>query len=339
MPTTDPSLNKNTKTILNTVFFLTLGVVLLTWTIGNVGIDTIFDNIKQAKLEYIVLSLLCGILSHFIRALRWNLLLEPMGYKARIWGSFHAVILGYLVNLGVPRLGEVTRPAALSKLENIPFNKLVGTVVIERVIDLVITLLIGISIVFIQIDFISDTLNNLFGDADTNTLWIYGGIAAIGIIGFIIFYKFRFKIYQLAIFKKLKDFIEGLLEGLRSVFQLKRKGLFILYSVLIWVMYFFMPYFVLFALPGTEHLGVSAGLTVLLFGTIAMIIPIPGGFGTFHTIVPVALAIYSISEEIGKSYAVLTHAIQVLVVLSVGIVSVIYFAYHSQQRKKYGMAE
>ncbi|MBR9861227.1 flippase-like domain-containing protein [bacterium] len=331
-------MNKKTKNTINTIFFLGLGIALFVWTMEKVGFSKILSDIKEAKIEYILIAMACGVISHLARALRWNLLLEPMGYKARLGGTFHAVILGYLVNMVLPRVGEVTRPAALSKLEGIPFNKLVGTVVVERVVDMIITLALGLAIVLIQFQLISEVIDDLFAGQSMNKLWLYGGIAIAGIAMFILFYIFRFKIYELPVFQKLKGFIEGMLEGLRSIFQLKRKFLFIFYSLLIWFMYFCMPYFVLFALPGTEHLGVGAGLTVLLFGTFAMIIPVPGGVGTFEVLVPIALALYGVGELVGNTYAFLTHAIQILVVLSVGLYSIAYFAYHAQKRKKNELA-
>jgi uncharacterized protein (TIRG00374 family) len=327
-------LNKRTRTIINSIVFLIIGVLLFGWAVGTSSLPEILEDIKKAKLEYIIISVLCGIISHLARALRWNLLLEPMGYSARLGGLFHAVILGYLVNMAAPRVGEVTRPAALSRLENIPFDKLVGTVLIERVIDLLFTLIIGLSIVFLQFDFISESLRQIIGEESKNRLWLFAGLALLGLIALITFYKLRFRIYKLPLIQRIKGFIEGMFEGLKSVFKLKRKILFIFYSVLIWFMYFCMPYFVLGAFEGTTHLGVDAGLTVLLFGTIAMIIPIPGGWGSFHAVVIFALGLYAIPEELAKSYATLTHGIQILVILSIGLVSVFYFVYHSQKRKK-----
>ena len=300
-----------------------------------VGSEPIGDEIKNANVFWIGVSMLCGILSHLARALRWNLLLQPMGYKASPWASFHAVILGYLVNMVLPRVGEITRPAVLSKVENIPFNKLVGTVVVERVVDLLITFLIAIAIFFIQFQIIADFFSNLFTDFDTENAVIYLGIAVVLLIGLFVVYKKRHWFYNLPIIGKFQSFIEGLLDGMRTVFSLQQKGLFIFYSVFIWVMYFFMPFFVFYALDGTAHLGASAGLTVLLFGTAAMIVPIPGGVGTFEFMVPAALALYQIAPLVGKSYAIITHAIQFMVIVGVGAVSIIYFIIKNQQLKKH----
>lgn len=324
-------MTKNTKTAIQTVIFLTLGIILFYYAVGS---EPIGDEIKNANLFWIGVSMVCGILSHLARALRWNLLLEPMGYRASPWASFHAVILGYLVNMVLPRVGEITRPAVLSKVENIPFNKLVGTVVVERVVDLLFTLLIAIAIFFIQFQIIADFFSSLFTSFNTQNAIIYGLAAIVFLVGLFILYKKRHWFYNLPIIGKFQSFIEGLLDGMKTVFSLRQKGLFVFYSLFIWVMYFFMPFFVFYALEGTAHLGASAGLTVLLFGTAAMIVPIPGGVGTFEFMVPAALALYGIAPLIAKSYAIITHAIQFMVIMGVGAFSIIYFIVKNQQIKK-----
>jgi uncharacterized protein (TIRG00374 family) len=327
-------LTKNAKTAIQTVVFLGLGGLLFYLAVGSQDLPEVWEEIKGADTKWIVLSMVCGILSHLARALRWNLLLEPMGYKATTAGSFHAVILGYLVNMGLPRVGEITRPAVLSKLEGIPFNKLVGTVVVERVVDLLFTLLIAVAIFFLQFDLISEFVSSLFQDTDVGSFQMYGLIIAVILAIGILIYRKREWFYTLPIIGKFKSFIEGLLDGVKTIFHLKRKGLFIFYSLFIWVMYFFMPFFILYAFAGTSHLGFGAGLTVLLFGTAAMIVPIPGGVGTFEFLVPAALAIYGIAPILGNSYALVTHAIQFIVIIGVGIVSLIYFILKSRKLKK-----
>ena len=327
-------MTKNTKTAIQTIVFLVLGGLLFYLAIGSQDLSKVWEEIKGADLKWIVVSMICGILSHLARALRWNLLLEPMGYKATAAGSFHAVILGYLVNMGLPRVGEITRPAVLSKLEGIPFNKLVGTVVVERVVDLLITLLIAIAIFLLQFDLISDFVSSLFQDAEVGSFQLYGFILAAVLVFGIVLYRKREWFYTLPIIGKLKSFIEGLLDGVKTIFNLKRKGLFIFYSLFIWVMYFFMPFFIFYAFSGTAHLGFGAGLTVLLFGTAAMIVPIPGGVGTFEFMVPAALAIYGIAPLLADSYTLVTHAIQFIVIIGVGIVSIIYFVLKPRKLKK-----
>ncbi|MFY0645077.1 MAG: flippase-like domain-containing protein [Bacteroidia bacterium] len=329
-------MNKKLKTSLNTILFLVIGVALFIWATSNVGLDQLIQDIKEADAKWIALSMFCGILSHLFRALRWKLLIEPMNFKATSAGAFHSTIVGYMVNMAVPRLGEVTRPAMLSKLEDIPFNKLVGTVLLERIVDLIITLLIAVAIVFMQFQLIADFLNELVASGGDNLVKYGIGIGLFFIL-FALGIRYRKWIYKLPIISKFKGFFEGVVDGLKTITQLKKKGMFIAYSLLIWFMYFLMPYFVLFALEGTSHLGAAAGLTVLLFGTFAMIIPVPGGLGTFEVLVPAALALYGVVGAIGESYAIITHAVQVILILAVGLISVGYFVIKSQKKKKNGV--
>jgi hypothetical protein len=209
-------------------------------------------------------------------------------------------------------------------------------VVVERVVDLLITLLIAIAIFFLQFDLILGTVSELFQGTDVKSFQLYGLIITIILAIAILIYRTREWVYTLPIIGKLKSFIEGLLDGVKTIFHLKRKGLFVFYSLFIWAMYFFMPFFIFYAFPGTSHLGFGAGLTVLLFGTAAMIVPVPGGVGTFEFMVPKALAIYGIAplSLLAKSYALVTHAIQFIVIIGVGIVSVIYFILKSRKLKK-----
>jgi glycosyltransferase 2 family protein len=325
-------LTKNTKTALQTIIFLTLGGVLFYYAIGSQDTSSIWLEIRNANKKWILIAIVCGILSHLARALRWNLLLEPLGYSASVAASFHAVILGYLVNMALPRVGEVTRPAVLSRLENIPFNKLMGTVVIERIVDLLITILIAIGIFIIQFGLISDFCMNLYSQMNSNSLLISALVATILIgMGIVAFIK-REWFYQLPILTKLKGFVEGLVEGFKTIFNLKRKSQFITYSLFIWVMYFCMPLCIFYALAGTAHLGASAGLTVLLFGTAAMIIPVPGGIGTFEFLVPKALDLYQITGSIASSYTLITHALQFLVIIGVGAFSIAYFVIKTNKK-------
>tara|TARA_B100001093_G_scaffold306818_1_gene292836 strand:- start:2673 stop:3668 length:996 start_codon:yes stop_codon:yes gene_type:complete len=317
-------LTKNTKTAINTLVFLTLGGVLFYWAIMNQDTDELWGQIKQVNLFWVGLSVFCGVISHLLRALRWNLLLEPMNYKASTVNSFHAVIIGYLVNMALPRVGEITRPAILGKLEKIPFNKLLGTVLIERVVDIFITLFLAGIIFVIQFQLIIDFVQKLLLNQNIPSIIILLGLITVFVIAIYLAYLKRNWFYRIPIIQKFKTFIYGIIDGIKTIYSLRRKGLFIAYSLMIWTMYFLMPFLIFYAFDGTAHLGISAGFTVLLFGTIAMIIPIPGGIGTFEVIVPEALNIYGVSSSVADSYTLMTHAIQFLVIFCVGIFSTVY---------------
>lgn len=327
-------MNKSAKNVIKTVFFIAFGVGLFAWTIQSVGLKEIISEIKKANFLWVGLALISGILSHWSRAVRWKILIKPLGHQVNTWNSFHSVIFGYLVNMAVPRLGEITRPGVMSKMENISFNQLIGTVLAERVVDMMMTFFIGIAILFIQFSFIADTLKDLFGGYATIHSGLVAFIALIPVAIFLILFFNRKVLFQGVLMQKIKDFLMDLFAGFKTIFVIQHKGMFIFHTLFIWLMYFFMPFFILKSLDATAHLGVSAGLTVLLFGTAAVIIPVPGGIGTFHFLVPIALTLYEINELSGKTYATLTHAIQTVVILVVGIFSAIYIFVKLNQQKK-----
>lgn len=327
-------MNKSAKNVIKTVFFIAFGVALFAWTIQSVGLKEIISEIKKANFLWVGLALISGILSHWSRAVRWKILIKPLGHQVNTWNSFHSVIFGYLVNMAVPRLGEITRPGVMSKMENISFNQLIGTVLAERVVDMMMTLFIGIAILFIQFSFIADTLKDLFGGYATIHPGLVAFIALIPVAIFLILFFNRKVLFQGVLMQKIKGFLMDLFAGFKTIFVIQHKGMFIFHTLFIWLMYFFMPFFILKSLDATSHLGVSAGLTVLLFGTAAVIIPVPGGIGTFHFLVPIALTLYEINELSGKTYATLTHAIQTVVILVVGIFSAIYIFVKLNQQKK-----
>lgn len=326
-------MNKKVKTAINTILFLGLGIALLYWTLSQQDLAGVAEEIKAAKPLWLALAILSAILSHYVRAVRWNLLLEPLNLKARNASSFSAVIIGYLVNLALPRVGEIARPAALAKTDKLPFNKLVGTIVVERVVDLVITLLMACAIFLIQFNTIAEFVKEQFSAVQQGNPVLLIVLLGLSVLAIAVLYAYRKKIYQLPIINKFQDFIEGILDGFTSIFKLQKPVRFIVYSLLIWVMYFLMPFLMLYAFNATNHLGVSAALTILFFGTAAMVIPVPGGVGTYEVLVPAALAIYGITGVDATSYTLATHALQFISIIGLGVFAVIYFVINSKTIK------
>jgi uncharacterized protein (TIRG00374 family) len=326
-------LNKKLQTALNTTLFLGLGIALLYWALSQQDLNGVMDEIKAANPLWLSLAILSAVLSHYIRAIRWNLLLEPLDMKAKASSSFSAVIIGYLVNLALPRVGEIARPAALSKTDKLPFNKLVGTIVVERVVDLAITILMAFAIFLIQFDTIADFVQEQIATIQQGNPGVLAIIVVVSLIILVALYIFRKKIYQLPLINKFQDFIEGIIDGFKSIFNLKRPVLFIVYSLMIWIMYFLMPFLMLYAFDATSHLGVSAALTILFFGTAAMVIPVPGGVGTYEVLVPAALALYGITGIDATSYTLATHALQFISIIGLGVFAIIYFVLNSKAHK------
>lgn len=268
--------------------------------------------------------MMIGVLSHFIRALRWNILIGSVGSKVSTGKIFHAVMTGYLINLLVPRLGEISRCMMLSKSTGLPFNNLAGTMVAERIIDLITLAFLLIITIAVQFHFIVGFINDLIlrplleQNSDAFALFLTGfvGLAVLLTI-FAIWVRRKLKIARPGSFKhKVKEQLRGFLLGLKSIWKMRQKGLFIFHSIIIWALYFLTAYLAFFAIEATSHLSPMAGITLLAVGSLGILAPVPAGIGTYHFMTISTLTmLYKITPEPATSYAYLSHAMQVLLIL------------------------
>lgn len=313
------------KKLLQFLLFLGIGTAILTWVFSSQNdafqaqcrldgvppeecslMDKLLQDFGTVSLWWIVAVLAAFTLSNIFRALRWQMLLAPMGYRAGFANALLTILLGYFANLFLPRMGEVVRAGSLAKYENIPVEKVMGTLVIDRLVDfLCLAGVVGLAFL-LEGDtlwaFISQQQSGgeKAGFFQNPIVRVLGGMGALGLAGF---YIFRKKLAQLPLFIKIASLLKGFADGLRSVFKLKNPGLFILYSVGIWVMFYLQCWLNLKAFPPTAHLGASAALMVFVFGTLGFVIPSPGGMGTFHALCIAGLALYGISGSDSFSYA------------------------------------
>lgn len=312
---------------------------------GESKVDFIHKTWKESNKGFILLSGVACLLSILIRAERWRLALAPMGYKTSLANSFHAVLNSYFVNLALPRGGEISRPMTLRKLDKVPVDASIGTVVMERLIDMIFLLFL-IGIVFVaQLDvflgFFSDILHrndaqHIDEGAKKGYLLYILVIVGVALIVFSIYFfikkRFRFNRYVVL----TKFFMLGLKRGLLSVFNLEKTGLFIFYSLLIWVMYYVMLYMVLLAFHETAHMGALDALTVFVVGGIAMSLPLPGGAGSYHLLVPLALTQLCGLPSFGKAvaFATIFHGWQTLVFIVAGGISLMMVQRILNKRKR-----
>lgn len=326
------------KSVLKYVILLSLTGFLLYISIQNIDtapgeskLDFILNVWNTANVPFLFISAAAAIISHLIRAERWKLLLDPLNYQTRLSHSFLSVMVGYFINLAIPRGGEVSRCYNLYQLNKTPVNLSLGTVVAERVIDLIFLIVLLATSFLVELDnllffFQSDEIEALTkSSGGSNTPWflLIGGILFLAALYFIYRMLFHFrKTMTLRYMAKGKTLFQGLKNGLSAVFKLKRRGLFIFYSLLIWVCYYLMMYFVMLAFPETASLGLLAALTIFVIGGIAMAIPLPGGAGSFHILVPLGLVmLYGLSQEKAVAFTFIFHGWQTLVIILVGAFS------------------
>ncbi len=284
-----------------------------------------WNDIKQANFLWVGVAIIFGIVGYMSRAIRWKYLLEPLGYTASFKNRFWAVIFGYFANLAFPRIGEVARCGVLNKNENIPVDKLLGTVIAERVIDAFMLLLLTVITFFVKIElFGTFILEKILiptkqSAASVNPLLLILGILIFAAIVFA-FIKTRHK-YSFA--KKISDFFGGILQGLKSVAQMKERKKFIFHTFLIWFSYWAMSYVIVFTIPQTMHLDPADGLFLLIVGGIGMTVPVQGGLGAYHYIVSHALVIFGLDQKTdGILFATISHESQTITIILLGIISV-----------------
>ena len=302
-----------------TALLLWLSLRGLTLGEGENKSEFLWKAWQNSNKGYLGLMALVAILSHLLRAERWRMLLVPTGNKVGLTNSFLSLMIGYLVNLAVPRGGEVSRCYNLYKLEKTPVEVSFGTVVVERMVD-VVCLLLLIALSFFaewqKLKKFIDTLNFSYGEGFSISPWMI--VVFLGVI------VFAAAIFFLRKNKKLLKIIEGFKEGLLAIFKMQNKGLFIAYSLGIWLLYFLMSYLVIKAFPETEDLGFSAVLTLFAVGSIAMAAPLPGGAGSYHTLVPLALVmLYNLPQADAVAFVFIFHGWQTILMILMGVLSLI----------------
>lgn len=303
---------------------------------GEVWID-----ILNAQYSWLFLSLIVALISHLFRALRWNLLINSMGYKTRLSTTFFAVMVGYMANTAVPRMGEFMRCGILSKKEKVPFNALFGTVISERLFDLVILLSIIVLVIFFQFDLLQGLLSQLFGNVtDSGSLNINAivlvTLSVTVFFGGLIFFIYKNHDYfsKYGLYQKLTGFLAGLMEGIQTIVKLKEKGLFIVYTFFIWLAYAGMVYLPLFMFPETSQLNFIDALTIMSIGSLGIVAPVPGGIGAYHFIVKAILfELYKINGATAGSFAAITHAGQTFINVVVGAIGYFYLTMMAKKQK------
>jgi uncharacterized membrane protein YbhN (UPF0104 family) len=313
---------------------LGLGVGLIVFMINKLSPADkagIIDAFKRANYFWVFLAPLLGVLSNFSRAQRWRQLLKPLGYYPSFANTFFSIMLMYFFNLFVPRLGEVTRCSILARYEKIPLDKSIGTMVVERLADLVAILIIGAGLFAIEHQrlyaFFEKALNGT-NEPNPNAApaylkWVVIGGIAIVAIGFAIYILRKHGFEELK--KTITNKMLGFIDGLKSIRYVERPWEFILHSIAIWLCYFLMIYLSFRALPETADLSVFAGAACLFFGGFAMVLT-PGGIGAYPLAIQGVLMAYGITEVIGLALGNLVWAAQMGSVLVGGLISLVLLA-------------
>jgi glycosyltransferase 2 family protein len=309
------------------IAFLAVGILLLWVAFRTVNLKALGNSLKGANYSWLIISTLLGLFGYLSRARRWMILINPLGYNPTYWNTFHSMMSGYLANLALPRIGEITRCVALGKKENIPVDQLIGTVVIERTIDFFSLLIIMFALFFTSGSKIREYLNasiivpfrekvlSVFGSA-----WIPWSIfITLSAISVYLIIHYKKELRKISFFSKMFDIAHGVINGFNTISRLKRNWEFILHTIFIWLNYAFMTWVVVFCLESTSHLSFGNSIFILVIGGLAMSAPVQGGMGAFHYFVSRGIAfVQGVSIEDASAYAILTHESQLVLVLILG---------------------
>jgi uncharacterized protein (TIRG00374 family) len=326
-------LNPKLKNFIRFTVFLGIGIFFIWIFLRNLSAEQkqeIILSMGNANYWWIALAIPLGILSHYIRAIRWKMLIETMDYKPKNSNMFYAVMIGYFANLALPRLGEVSRCTVLAKYENVPFQKSFGTVITERVLDMMVFMLLFFLNLALQAERLSGYIDeNIYKPLQSKLHLSYNlsGAFTILMVAFavvfgILFFIFRKKITTNKLYIKIITMAKGFVEGMKSLLKVRNLWLFFLYTASIWALYLLMAYVVFFSIPGSSGLGLDAGLAVLVFGSIGIMV-VQGGIGIYPAIVAETLVLYGVASVQGYALGWLIWTSQNLTIVLVGIISLI----------------
>ncbi len=308
--------------------FLGISLALLYLTFKNINPVDLWDNLKAASVKGLIVIVAIGFLAIIFRGLRWVQMLQSLGYEVHSVRAIAAVALSYLVNLVTPRVGEVARCTALNRTDKVPIDKLVGTVVLERVVDTLLFLVVVLSTVIISSDELSDFIiqsGAQLPQLSATTLVLAGIILGGGIL---LIYFTRNIWMQWGFAQKIVGFTTGMTEGLRSLRTVNNKSLFWFYSIGIWTCYVGTIAVGFSVVSGLESIGPEQAFFVSVAAGMGYVIPVPGGIGAYHYLVSKALVVLGLTAFIGTSFATLIHSSQSLMFVITGALAFVflYFA-------------
>lgn len=307
------------KTAVKYIILFLIGVGVLYLAFRGQDLGKIWQEIKTANYFWVTISVLAVLIAHVLRALRWQMLYKSIHYKVSFWNAYHAVMIGYLANLALPRFGELGRCSVIHKAEKVPMFASIGTVITERLFDVLMLFLTSLAMIVFQYDIVSDFLYdtiylNLVKKLSSLNYWWLVGLGIIILLLILTAVYFLRKKFS----KKFLRIFVSLRQGFGSYGKLRQKGLFLTYTLGIWIFYSLSMYFAFSSIQATSGLHFNAAFTAIVFSGFAMAAPVQGGIGVFHWMVAQSLVLYGISFKDGLAYSTIIHSSQVLLILILG---------------------
>lgn len=288
----------------------------------------IIDSFSRANYSWIILSFVIALFSHIFRTLRWNQLIETVGYQPKFKNTFLSLMIGYFANLAIPRLGEISRCGFLNRYEKVPFEKSFGTVIAERAFDILtffVLFFLNLALQYKKISgYVYTKVYEPFAEkfAMTGKNYLFYIVFIFVLLLIFLFILFNKKLQKFSIFVKINKLLKGFVEGLKSLGKVKKPTMFFVYTILIWTMYYLMSYVCFYSLPETSNPSFGSVLSVLVMGTIGIMV-VQGGIGIYPVIVAETLVVYGVASIVGFALGWLIWGAQTLIIIIAGIISLI----------------
>ena len=321
-------MNKSIIKFLKIAIPLGLGVFLIYYSYNKFTsqqLEEISFYFKKADYTIIALSVFLSLLSHLLRAYRWSFMLESLGYYPKILNNFMAVNVAYIMNIFIPKSGEVSRAVIINKYENIPFDKAFGTIISERAIDVLILFGFTAIALILQFDLLYTFLTEII---QPSKLYLIFGLLCLLVIAFFLFLKYSKSLFQ----QKLKQFYLGIKEGVFSILKMKKKKAFILYSFIIWGLYLLSFYTALHALEETSAISFAVIIITFVVGSFSFAFT-NSGFGTYPFFIAGILSVFSIPETIGTAFGWIVWTSNIASIIFFGGLSLIFLPFYNRNTK------
>ncbi len=332
--------NKKTnplKTTFTILFSLLIASAFMYFALKGMEMEKLKSTFVRANYLWVGIAFLLGLAAYWLRSARWNLLLKPMGHPISTNNALWSLSFGYLMNLTIPRSGELARATALYGVEKVPVEKSFGTIILERLVDLIFMAIFLMLTAIFRYDALIAFYKNIQNQSPNNTQQGFPWkilLVGLMLLSIVLLFLYRKKIAESKIGQKIISFINGLIDGLKSILHLENKWLFIAYSVGIWLSYYGASYLICFALPETSHFNFADGFFIISVGTLGMMVPASGGIGAFHLALKFGIMALFLSVgkdttqggEVGLAYAFLSHGVQMVLMIIMGLISIIMLA-------------
>ncbi len=312
------------KRVYRSIIFLTVGILIFWFVFKDTDWDSLGEELRKFSGFWIGTSVILNIMSQMIRAIRWKMLFKPLDYSPRTSNLFFAILILAFTNQIIPRGGEIARLGTVNRYEKIPFAKLLGTALVERLTDLIILLLIFIALVIWQFPFFQKIL--ALPEINPENISWQKGLLIAGLF-LIVLIALRIAINRYKFFQKIKLSLRKIKnevsEGFRSLSRVKNKTLFFSLSFLIYGLWLMMLYVLFFAYPPTNHLSFESAAFTFGLATLAFLLPIQAGIGAWHFVVIQCLLLFGIEGESGKVFSLVAHAVTNLAYIPLGAIAIV----------------